>query len=121
MACTAVVVAGDCDCDCDCDCECECDWDWDCDGLEEVSKDKSSDRGATVAFDDDDEVDMEEVEGEDGSSRSDNDTMPSGVTFSVRIFMIIYIMNKIARQNIAPETRPRMNEPPAERSWVALA
>ena len=81
-----------------------------------MSRDRSSDRGATVAFDDDDEDDMEEAEGEEGSSKSDNDTMPSGVTLSVRTFMIIYIINKIARQNIAPETRPRMNEPPAERS-----
>ena len=97
MACTAVAVAGDCDCDCDCG------------GCEVVSRDRSSDRGATVAFDDD-------VEGEEGPSKSDNDTMPSGVTLSVRTFMIIYIINKIARQNIAPETRPRMNEPPAERS-----
>ena len=74
-----------------------------------VSIDKSSDRGITVSDE------------EDGSRRSVNDTIPSGWTLSVRICMNMYPNNNIAKQNTAPDTRPRMNEPPAERSVVAVA
>ena len=83
------------------------------DGDEGVSSDKSSDKGVIAA------VGVAAVG--DGSNMSVNGAIPSGGSFSVRIFMNMYPNNNTAKQNTAPATRPRMNEPPVERSLVVVA
>ena len=83
-----------------------------------LSGDKSSDRGVIV------DVDVAAVDVAavgNGSNKSVNGAIPSGGRFSVRIFMNMYPNNNTAKQNTAPETRPRMNEPPVERSLIVVA